>query len=317
MPVTVNSPFASPGGPLTVIKNFFDNSTVSSTDKAMYAAGIIFTLLCLLLDIGMLVFVQYKIYLFLRRRRAGVLHGVGEVAGHDEKGFLMNADEKEGGERPPAYHDNVSEEHNKENVSPTISTDKHHTVSEGDDNNEETNKASSFNAQVISPTSKAAHLSPHKDCTACTKLAQRNAIRSTDLNGVTESVTFPLIWDDLREHTALIKWFVETHNIEEFINTPAYAFHRDENDGNPMIPPSPTSKAAHLSPHENCKHCMALARSDQLVGAPRDGVEYSVTFPLTMDDLLEHWDLIYMNLCSNVFAQSEMPYTPVHFDWEC
>ncbi|KAI4235490.1 MAG: hypothetical protein LQ349_003132 [Xanthoria aureola] len=316
MPASFNSPFAFPRGPLTVIKSFFDNPTVSSSDKAMYAAGIIFTLLCLLLDIGILVFVQYKMYLFFHRRRAGVLHAVGEIAGHDEKGFLMNADEKEGGERPPAYHDNVSEEHNKENVSPTISTDNRHTASEGDDNNEETNKASSLNAQVISPTSKAAHLSPHKDCTACTKLAVGNSIASTDLNGVTESVTFPLTWDDMREHAALIKWFMEAHNIEEFINTPAYAFHHDENNGNgnPMIPPSPTSKAAHLSPHKACEHCMALARPDRLVDTRRDGDEDSVTFPLTMDDLLEHWDLIYMYLCTNGFVQSEMRSPPVYFD---
>ncbi|KAI4100019.1 MAG: hypothetical protein LQ339_005686 [Xanthoria mediterranea] len=314
MSASVNSPFTSPRGLLTVTKSFFDNPTVSSTDKAMYAADIIFTLLCLLLDIGMLVFVHYKMYLFFRRRRAGVLHGVGEIAGQDEKGLLMNADEKEGGERPPAYHDNVSEEHNKENVLPTISTDNRHTASEGDDNNEETNKASSFNAQVISPTSKAAHLSPHKDCTACTKLAKQNRITSTDLNGVTESVTFPLTWDDMREHTALIKWFMEAHNIEEFINTPAYAFHHDENNGNPKIPPSPTSKAAHLSPHEKCEYCMALARPDRLVDARRDGVENSVTFPLTMDDMLEHWDLIHMYLCSNAFMQSEMSSPPVHFD---
>ncbi|CAO1598353.1 hypothetical protein XANCAGTX0491_002122 [Xanthoria calcicola] len=313
MPASVKSSFTPPGGLLTIIKSFFDNPTVSSTDKAFYGAGIIFTLLCLLLDIGMLVFVQYKICLFFRRRRAGVLHGVGEIAGHDEKGFLMNADEKEGGEQPPAYHDNVSEEHNKENVSPTISTD---TASDDDDNKEETNKASSFNAQVISPTSKAAHLSPHKDCTACTKLAVGNSITSTDLNGVTESVTFPLTWDDMREHTALIKWFMEAHNIEEFINTPAYAFHHDENNGNgnPMIPPSPTSKAAHLSPHANCEHCMVLARPDRLVDTRRDGVENAVTFPLTMDDMLEHWDLIYMYLCSNAFVMSEMTSPPVHFD---
>ncbi|KAI4265505.1 MAG: hypothetical protein L6R38_009377 [Xanthoria sp. 2 TBL-2021] len=366
MPPFINPPFDYPREPPTVIKgllgnhtitkSLLDNPTVTSNDKAIYVAGIIFTFLCLLLDVAMLAFIGYKLYRLCRRRRVGVVHGVEEVAGHEEKGLLMEGDE-EGGEQLPAYHDDIDEDHNKENLSPITSNDnhcvplpygylgpgdsyvitnihgikesitfpltwydlrdrghvvqglldrskiwadRHYTASHEDYNKE---NVVPLNKQVVSPTSKAAHLSPHKNCIACKKLAQGNSIISTDIHGVTESVTFPLTWDDMYEHRALIKWFLDSHNVKDFIYEAAYAFHDD--DGNYKHTVSPTSKAAHLSPHENCEYCIALARANRLRISNCDGVEESVTFPLTMDDLLEHGDLIQWFL-ANGFKDDEV-----------
>lgn len=357
MPPFINPPFDYPREPPTVIKGLLDNPTVTSNDKAIYVAGIIFTFLCLLLDIGLLAFIGYKTYRLCRRHRVGVVHGLEVVAGHEEKGILMDADEEEGGEQLPAYHDIINEDHNKENLSPITSNDnesarlpygylgpgdsyvitnihgikesitfpltwydlrdrghvvqgllhrfeiwagQHPTTFPNDDNNEGTNKENvvPLNEEVVSPTSKAAHLSPHKNCTACAKLAQPNKICSGDANGTKESVTFPLTWDDMCEHGALIKWFLESHQPEGFKNTMFTdgvhrdAFHDDSEGTNEENVAPVISKADHLSPHEQCDYCTNLARPDKLSIIGVDGVEESVTFPLTWDDMFEHKALI-------------------------
>ncbi|KAI4255457.1 MAG: hypothetical protein L6R42_006726 [Xanthoria sp. 1 TBL-2021] len=353
MSAFINPPFAYPREPPIVIKGLLGNPTVTSNDKAIYVAGIIFTFLCLLLDIGLLAFIGYKTYRLCRRHRVGVVHGLEVVAGHEEKGLLMHGDE-EGGEQLPAYHDNIDEDHDKENLSPITSNDNHcaplppgylgpgdsyvianiHGVEESTTfpltwydlrdrghvvqgllhrfkiwaDRHYTASHEDYNKEVVSPTSKAAHLSPHKNCTACTKLAQGNSISSRDIHGVTESVTFPLTWDDMYEHRTLIKWFLDSHNVKDFIHEAAYAFNDNDNnndDGNHKNAVSPTSKAAHLYPHENCEYCIALARADRLRISNCDGVEESVTFPLTMDDLLEHGDLIQWFL-TNGFKDDEV-----------
>ncbi|KAL8731673.1 MAG: hypothetical protein Q9166_003252 [cf. Caloplaca sp. 2 TL-2023] len=47
---------------LTTVDSLLTNPTVTPTDKAIYLVGVTFTALCLILDIGMLVFLGWKLY---------------------------------------------------------------------------------------------------------------------------------------------------------------------------------------------------------------------------------------------------------------
>ncbi|KAL8854471.1 MAG: hypothetical protein Q9221_000742 [Calogaya cf. arnoldii] len=178
-----------------------------------------------------------------------------------------------------------------------LSLDGGNNDDEGTDkeNIEPVNREIVANEAVHSPTSKAAHMSPHKACVACDKLAQGNTISSSDVHGnLKESVTFPLTWQDMALHGDLIKWFLESNNPEDFIHKPKHVF--DQDNENHWGPCSPNSKAAHLCPHEQCDYCSLLARADMLTTTNTDWSKESVTFPLTMDDLLEHKDLILSHL---------------------
>ncbi|KAL8636273.1 MAG: hypothetical protein Q9226_009270, partial [Calogaya cf. arnoldii] len=359
MPPFINQSFPCHHKIPTVIQgllSLLDNPTVTPREKAIYVAGLIFTILCFLGDIVIFAYICRKVYRRCRLRRGGVVHGTDVTAGYEEKGLLVNADHEDEGEQLPAYHDCTDGQRNNENVRldtlkssrlygvPYLGSgdsygihgaeesitfpltwydlrDRGHVVqglldqfktfsemrqdpSLDDDNNDDegthqeniepVNGEIVANEAVHSPTSKAAHMSPHRDCVACDKLAQGNTISSSDRYGNVESVTFPLTWQDMVLHGDLIKWFLETHNLEDFISKPKYAFdHLDEDDWGPC---SPNSKAAHLCPHKHCDYCSLLARADMLSTTNTDGLKESIVFPLTMDDMLEHKDLILSHL---------------------
>ncbi|KAL8849287.1 MAG: hypothetical protein Q9198_011151 [Flavoplaca austrocitrina] len=138
-----------------------------------------------------------------------------------------------------------------------------------------------------------------------------------------ESVTFPLTWNDMCEHGALIKWFLENHNLNDFIHAPNehYFFGDNDDTGSGSGNLSPTSKAAHMSPHDNCDYCIELARADKIPVYASGWANEYLTFPLTMDDMLEHKDsiLAYLpNWSKNAFIHGGIP-TPlagqdIHFD---
>ncbi|KAL8993069.1 MAG: hypothetical protein Q9169_006624 [Polycauliona sp. 2 TL-2023] len=361
------SPFINPETPI-IVEGVMDNPTVSPTDKAFYVAGVIFTFLCLLLDIGMLTYIGFKTYRFCRRRCAKTTHGLGVVAGHEEKGLLGNGDEDEGAEQLPAYHDNLDGGSDKENLIPHFLHEKEFTPVLGtycgtfaDDpfeqsdlcpmtvhdmgdepldpvdwiwgsssasyhNEKSTNKEEPklandeiiANKQVTSPTSKAAHLSPHENCLACGKLAQANTIASTDIDGTRESVTFPLTWDDMCEHGPLIKDFLDRHVAEDFLCVagPKFTFHNIDDHASMRKNASPGSKFAHLSPHDDCGYCYALACPNKITNLSSDGIETSVTFPLTWDDMFEHKSLLLLHLPDG-FKSMDMKSARspgVHFD---
>ncbi|KAL8668626.1 MAG: hypothetical protein Q9168_006756 [Polycauliona sp. 1 TL-2023] len=354
MPPFINLPAPYPVETNTNVKGLLNNPTVTHSEKVFYVTGIIFTFLCLLLDIGMLAYIGVKVYRLCRCRRAGLIHGVGVVGGHEEKGLLVDGNDEKGTEQPPAYRDDFDEGTDKGYLLPFASSEKelapmalsycrtltdpyeqaigylskwHDTDDETfglpalphldefdpvaflhgkmDTNNKElqpTNEEVTANKVVVSPTSKAAHLSPHDNCLACRKLAQSNFITSTNKHGNEESVTFPLTWDDMHHHGELIKWFLNNNPIKAFIHEPEqhYTFTADYNRGNPEGVPTPTSKLAHLNLHRDCKYCRNLAQANGL-----SGMGASVTFPLTMDDMLEYKDLInsYLDM-SGAFEQS-------------
>ena len=355
MPPFINFPGPYPRETPPVGKGLLNNPTVTPNDKVIYVAGIIFIFLCLLVDIGMLVYLSFKMYRPCRRLRTGASHDFGDqvVGEHEEKGLLVDDDIEEEDEQLPAYYEHVDGESDKENNSTIASygdallpsfdkyakinddgveepvsfplswpelRDKEHLAhyildhisrdpeqqisSIALDNQEGSNKENvkpaaekvSINGRVVSPTSKAAHVSPHgQDCLACHKLSPVNFISSSDCTGrIMESVTFPLTWNDMCEHGALIKWFLENHNLKDFIHAPNehYTFDDRHDTGFSSGDLSPTSKAAHLSPHEDCDYCIGLARADKFPFIDSDWVHKCLTFPLTMDDMLEHKDSI-------------------------
>ncbi|KAL8895268.1 MAG: hypothetical protein Q9192_003741 [Flavoplaca navasiana] len=357
MPPFINFPGPYPRETPAVGKGLLDNPTVTPSDKVIYVAGIIFTFLCLLVDIGMLAYLGFKMYRLCLRLRTGVSHdsGGGVAVEHEEKGLLIDGDNGEEDEQLPAYYERIDGETDEENNSTITSygaalspsfhdfakvndngveesvsfpltwsdfRDKGHIVqilldhismhpeqhtssitlvNQQGSNKENVKPAAeevSTNGRVVSPTSKAAHVSPHgKDCLACRKLSPVNSISSSDYTGrIMESVTFPLTWNDMREHGALIKWFLENHNLKDFIHAPNehYTFDDRHDAGFSSGDLSPTSKAAHLSPHENCDYCIGLARADKISVSDSDWDwdNKCLTFPLTMDDMLEHKDSI-------------------------
>ncbi|KAI4270522.1 MAG: hypothetical protein LQ337_006631 [Flavoplaca oasis] len=341
-----------------------------------------FIFLCLLVDIGMLAYLGFKMYRLCRRLRTGVSHdsGAGVAVEHEEKGLVVNGANEEEDEQLPAYYDHINGESDQENNSTITSygdallpsLDNHAKVndvgvvesvsfpsawfdfrnkrdvvqallnhmsmyseqdqdltssSEKEDVNKETVEPACkeviHNGRIVSPTSKAAHVSPHgKDCLACHKLSPINTITNSDHTGCsTESVTFPLTWDDMCEHGSLIKWFLENHNIKDFILKPDehYTFHDNSDEGSRSGDLSPTSKAAHLSPHDNCDYCIQLACADKVFVIDSDGFETCLTFPLTMDDMLHHKDSVLAclpNWPNNAWVQWGTLRTQkdIHFD---
>ncbi|KAL8636595.1 MAG: hypothetical protein Q9226_009237 [Calogaya cf. arnoldii] len=365
MPPFINQSLACQGKIPTVIQGLLgllDNPTVTPREKAIYVAGLIFTILCFLGDIVILAYICRKVYRRCRRRRGGVVHGYDVTAGHEEKGLLVNADHEDEGEQLPAYHDCIDGQRNNENVPldtlkssrlygvPYLGSgasfgihdvkesiifpltwydlrdrghvvqgllDQFETFSEmrqdpslDDDNNDDegtdkediepAHKQIVANEADISPTSKAAHMSPHKDCVACNILAHPFTVSSRDKYGNEESVHFSLTWDDMVKHRALIDWFLESHTREDisFMLDPEqhYTFQDNDTTGDKEVI-MPDSKEAHLSPHgRDCEYCTVLCRPDGISYQGRDGIKESLTFPVTMDDVFEHKDLLLFYL---------------------
>ncbi|KAL8976230.1 MAG: hypothetical protein Q9205_007722 [Flavoplaca limonia] len=382
MPPFINFPGPYPREIPPVGKGLLNNPTVTPNDKVIYVAGIIFIFLCLLVDIGMLAYLGFKMYRLCLRFRTGASHdsGAGVVVEHEEKGLLVDGDNEEQDEQLPAYDEHVDRENHNENNSTITSygdallpsfdkyaiinddgveepvsfplswpdlRDKEHLAhyildhisrdpkqqisSIALDNQEGSNKENvkpaaeevSINGPVVSPTSKAAHVMPHgKDCLACRKLSPVNFISSSDCTGrIMESVTFPLTWNDMCEHGALIKWFLENHNLNDFIHAPNehYLFDDNHNTRSSSGNLSPTSKAAHLSPHDNCDYCIGLARADKFPFIDSGWVHKCLTFPLTMDDILEHKDPIlaylpYWSKNAGVGWGNPLAGPNIHFD---
>ncbi|KAL9009865.1 MAG: hypothetical protein Q9180_009357, partial [Flavoplaca navasiana] len=345
----------------------------------IYVAGIMFIFLCLLVDIGMLAYLGFKMYRLCRRLRTGVIHdsGAGVAVEHEEKGLLVDDDIGEEDEQLPAYYEHINGETDEENNSTItsygdallpcfdnfanvnkdgvedsvsfpltwsdlrykghivqilldhINLYPEHQISSVTLNNQQGGNKENIkptaeevitNGRVVSPTSKAAHVSPHgKDCLACRKLSPVNSISSSDYTGrIMESVTFPLTWNDMCEHGALIKWFLENHNLKDFIHAPNehYFFDDNNNTGFSSGDLLPTSKAAHLSPHDNCDYCIGLARADKFAFFDSDWANKRLTFPLTMDDMLEHKDsiLAYLPDWSKKAGGTPLAGQNIHFD---
>ncbi|KAL8766965.1 MAG: hypothetical protein Q9209_006377 [Squamulea sp. 1 TL-2023] len=155
---------------LTTFDSHLGNTTITTTDKAIYLVGLIFTAFCLALDIGMLAFLGYKTYRICRRRIhcGGVNDGYEVVADDEEKGYEQE------------YHDEVySEKDGEEQQAVVISDeDKENLIPLGNGNDR------------FFPV-------------------RPDALSCTDGEGITGSVTFPITLEAFLMHKKVIKSFLD------------------------------------------------------------------------------------------------------------
>ncbi|KAL8859059.1 MAG: hypothetical protein Q9198_010655, partial [Flavoplaca austrocitrina] len=220
MPPFINFPGPYPRETPAVGKGLLDNPTVTPSDKVIYVTGIIFIFLCLLVDIGMLAYLGFKMYRLCRRLLTGASHdsGAGVAVEHEEKGLLVYGDDEEQDEQLPAYYEHLDGESDKENNS-TI-------------------------------TSYGDALLPSFD-----KYAKIND------DGVEEAVSFPLTWPDLRDEEDIVHYLLDHISRDPNQQISSITLDNQEGSNKENVKPaaeevstngpvvSPTSKAAHVSPH--------------------------------------------------------------------